>query len=505
MKKKLLALVLAFTMCLGMPMTANAAIPMLPGSGSGSGALSSLNKDNLTIKDVGQTSTNGSKTYRSNYAKLEVNVIKSLFDPEYYAKQYPDVVLALGNNKEALWNHYVSHGLAEGRQINKDFNVLAYSAAYPDLQKAFGNDILAYYVHYMNYGKNENRQLITLEKVARAGITVTGMNGQVIANPTAVVPKINLVSNSSNNNSNENTGVDLASAVQGTINIDNNNNESGSSGSEDKKPEEVGCQHEYEVTKRVIEGGYHIINKKCTRCGNVVEGKPEDHNYSTTKDFGDGTHGNVCVCGAWEADSKTAHTMEYNYQDGTYHESKCKYCDYSVTEEHEIENQTSVVNESSHGKKCAKCKQFIETEDHKFSDGICTVCNYQHENHSWNSATGKCMVCEKTCSHEFEETAKENNSEEVHIVSKECKVCGYAEAETTEGHKFGDGQYDSGAQHIRVCSDCGWTIVEQCEEDSKPEDDGGHNHFYVCLRCGNRRYESHSYDGDGYCICGNYR
>ena len=107
----------------------------------------------MTIKDIAQTNSSESKSYRSNYTKLEVNVIKSLFDPEYYAKQYPDVVSALGNSKEALWNHYVSHGLAEGRQINKDFNVLAYSAAYPDLQKAFGDDILAYYVHYMGFVK----------------------------------------------------------------------------------------------------------------------------------------------------------------------------------------------------------------------------------------------------------------------------------------------------------------------------------------------------------------
>ena len=75
-KKKLLALVLSLTLCMGSTMTVNAAIPMLPGSG----ALSGLNNTTL-----GQPNSNDSKSYKSNYTKLEINVIKSLFDHEYYA------------------------------------------------------------------------------------------------------------------------------------------------------------------------------------------------------------------------------------------------------------------------------------------------------------------------------------------------------------------------------------------------------------------------------------
>lgn len=85
-----------------------------------------------------------------------------------YAKAYPDVAKAYGNDREALWNHYITHGLKEGRtQINPAFNVFAYISAYPDLQNAFGDDLVAYYVHYANYGINENRKLTTIDAVTK--------------------------------------------------------------------------------------------------------------------------------------------------------------------------------------------------------------------------------------------------------------------------------------------------------------------------------------------------
>ena len=40
------------------------------------------------------------------------------FDPVYYAERYPDVVAALGDSKQALLNHYLNFGIAEGRFEN---------------------------------------------------------------------------------------------------------------------------------------------------------------------------------------------------------------------------------------------------------------------------------------------------------------------------------------------------------------------------------------------------
>ncbi len=39
-----------------------------------------------------------------------------LFDAEFYAKEYPDVFEAFGNDEEALYNHYIQFGIKEGRK-----------------------------------------------------------------------------------------------------------------------------------------------------------------------------------------------------------------------------------------------------------------------------------------------------------------------------------------------------------------------------------------------------
>lgn len=44
------------------------------------------------------------------------------FDAEYYASHNPDVVAAVGNNEEALYNHYLQFGKKEGRIPYSDIN-----------------------------------------------------------------------------------------------------------------------------------------------------------------------------------------------------------------------------------------------------------------------------------------------------------------------------------------------------------------------------------------------
>lgn len=41
---------------------------------------------------------------------------KFTFDAEYYAQNNPDVVAALGNSADAMLQHYVQYGRAEGRK-----------------------------------------------------------------------------------------------------------------------------------------------------------------------------------------------------------------------------------------------------------------------------------------------------------------------------------------------------------------------------------------------------
>ena len=105
--------------------------------------------------------------------KTAVAQIKENFDSRYYADNNPDVKLVFGYNHDALWNHYVIYGRFENRRVNfvegihknppavidsiDRFNYIAYADRYPDLKLAFGYRKPALWDHYLTYGRRENR------------------------------------------------------------------------------------------------------------------------------------------------------------------------------------------------------------------------------------------------------------------------------------------------------------------------------------------------------------
>lgn len=80
-----------------------------------------------------------------------------VFSAKYYADKYADLKAAFGYNEAQLFNHFINHGMTEGRQASSTFNVQAYRTRYPDLQKAFGDNLPAYYQHYIHLGQKEKR------------------------------------------------------------------------------------------------------------------------------------------------------------------------------------------------------------------------------------------------------------------------------------------------------------------------------------------------------------
>ena len=89
--------------------------------------------------------------------QAERSAYQAVFDATYYHDAYPDVAAAFGNNKTALFNHFVNYGVQEGRSASAEFNPQAYRSRYADLQQAFGSDRAAYCRHYVSYGKAEGR------------------------------------------------------------------------------------------------------------------------------------------------------------------------------------------------------------------------------------------------------------------------------------------------------------------------------------------------------------
>ncbi len=102
-------------------------------------------------------------------------LLMQLFDAEYYLAQNPDLVELYGNDIEALFNHFCTLGIFEGRTCNANFDPSAYASAYEDLFSLFGNDILKYYEHYLTLGAAEERNITTIAACAENGITVESL------------------------------------------------------------------------------------------------------------------------------------------------------------------------------------------------------------------------------------------------------------------------------------------------------------------------------------------
>lgn len=80
-----------------------------------------------------------------------------LFDASYYAEKYPDVVAVYGTDANALYSHYINHGINEGRNAGPLFDVKKYRANNKDLEGLYGDNWAAYVNQYLTEGLKEGR------------------------------------------------------------------------------------------------------------------------------------------------------------------------------------------------------------------------------------------------------------------------------------------------------------------------------------------------------------
>lgn len=80
-----------------------------------------------------------------------------IFNAAFYAMANPDIAQVIGIDPAALYQHFVTSGMAEGRQGAATFNVQVYIANNPDLVALLGNNLPAYYNHYLTQGQFEGR------------------------------------------------------------------------------------------------------------------------------------------------------------------------------------------------------------------------------------------------------------------------------------------------------------------------------------------------------------
>ena len=132
---------------------------------------SSASKSGTSAGQSSQTTSSGSSTTSSASAEKTgtgtsstgVNWIyngtdySKVFDPVYYLNKYPDLKAAFGNDAKAALQHFVMHGISEGRQASAAFSLSVYYSSNADLRAAFGRNNAMLVNHYLTYGCKEGR------------------------------------------------------------------------------------------------------------------------------------------------------------------------------------------------------------------------------------------------------------------------------------------------------------------------------------------------------------
>ena len=108
----------------------------------------------VIIQPVPEQADGTSAVFAADAAAIE----SVIYNTAFYAAANPDVVQLVGTDAQALYQHFVTSGMAEGRQGAATFNVQVYIASNPDLAAVLGNDLPAYYNHYLLQGQFEGRR-----------------------------------------------------------------------------------------------------------------------------------------------------------------------------------------------------------------------------------------------------------------------------------------------------------------------------------------------------------
>lgn len=93
----------------------------------------------------------------ANVTSEQILTSRPVFRADYYLQVNKDVARHKNTQAYAL-EHWLKHGIKEGRPSAPNFHVKEYMANYSDLRKAFGDKGYAKAVkHYFEYGINEGR------------------------------------------------------------------------------------------------------------------------------------------------------------------------------------------------------------------------------------------------------------------------------------------------------------------------------------------------------------
>ncbi len=107
---------------------------------------------------------------------------KDVYNLEYYSTNNPDVAAALNGDAQAMLQHFVEWGMAEGRQASAEYNLEAYRANNPDVAAAYGTDNKSCYMHYILCGKAEGRIAVSSGNAGNDSTGTGSVGGENVYN-----------------------------------------------------------------------------------------------------------------------------------------------------------------------------------------------------------------------------------------------------------------------------------------------------------------------------------
>lgn len=105
-------------------------------------------------------------SFMMNVTTVEASTENVAFDSTFYANMNDDVRNSFGYDTNALRNHWLNYGIAEGRRASLVLNLPYYLKNNGDLSAVFGNNYKLAYEHFINYGIKEARKTSLVFDVA---------------------------------------------------------------------------------------------------------------------------------------------------------------------------------------------------------------------------------------------------------------------------------------------------------------------------------------------------
>lgn len=116
-------------------------------------------------------------------------VTEDAFDYDWYLQMHPEVAAAYGASREAVYVYYITYGIdnewpgriAPDKLVTaEEFDYVRYAEEYPDLAAAFGQDGAALYNHYITTGIAEGREGHTADATANAYLRLYSLSSRLM-------------------------------------------------------------------------------------------------------------------------------------------------------------------------------------------------------------------------------------------------------------------------------------------------------------------------------------